>query len=166
MHEERVPIPNEGKDGIGKTAVMTFDSKKCIDWYMQRKAAGSSGDNDYIDPVYEKARLDRERANEVSMRNALKNQEIAEVGLIQDVLQSVAEQIASIFDALESKLKLHTGLEQREIDVLMTEVADARAAISDIQYDFKTPPEADKPVDTDGSISSKDQPADDGGRVG
>jgi len=157
MHEERVPFPNEGKTGAGETNAIAYDTVKCIEWYLQKKAGNfKDGNTEYIDPNYEKARLDKERADQVALQNEIKRQEVIPADVLQDSLEHIAEVIVSRLDSIPSKLAMQTNLNKKEIAVVEEVLADVRSGIASTELTFVSAEMDVERSDQEGVIDSKD----------
>ncbi|TCP06576.1 terminase small subunit [Caldimonas thermodepolymerans] len=94
---------------------------------LREMAAGRMSESGGLDLVQERARLAREQADAVAMKNKIMRKEYAPVSLLSEVLASASQALAAKLEALPMQLKRASrNLSADDIAMLEREVARAR----------------------------------------
>lgn len=92
--------------------------------HLREQAAGRGADGELAS---ERARLAREQADAVAMKNAQARRELAPVGVIEEVLAHVARQIATVLEGVQPQLRRRfPDLSGDQLKLIATELARAR----------------------------------------
>lgn len=92
--------------------------------HLREQAAGRGADGELAS---ERARLAREQADAVAMKNAVARREYAPVGVIEEILAHVARQIAVVMEGLPPRIaRACPELPPAAVNLVATEVARAR----------------------------------------
>lgn len=98
--------------------------------HLREQAAGRGADGELAS---ERARLAREQADAVAMKNAQARRELAPVGVIEEVLAHVGRQIATVLEGIQPKLRRRfPELTADQLQVIASELARARQAAATV----------------------------------
>lgn len=92
--------------------------------HLREQAAGRGADGELAS---ERARLAREQADAVAMKNAQSRREVAPVGIIEEVLAHAARQIATVLEGIQPQLRRRfPDLTGEQLKLIASELARAR----------------------------------------
>lgn len=92
--------------------------------HLREQAAGRGADGELAS---ERARLAREQADAVAMKNAQARRELAPVGIIEEVLAHAARQIATVLEGIQPQLRRRfPDLTGEQLKLIAGELARAR----------------------------------------
>lgn len=92
--------------------------------HLRELAAGRGSDNELAN---ERARLAREQADSVAMKNARERKELAPVEVLEGVLAHTARQIATVLEGIQPKLRRACpDLTSANLQIITAELARAR----------------------------------------
>lgn len=101
--------------------------------HLREQAAGRGADGEL---ATERARLAREQADAVAMRNAERRKELLPVGLLEAVLAQMARKVSVALESLPPKLKRACPeLPPAALQTIATELAVARQATAGLRLD-------------------------------
>lgn len=96
----------------------------------------------------ERARLAREQADRIAMKNAIDRREYAPIAVIEETLADVGRQIAVQLDAIPVQLKReHSALTAEDFELVTREIAKIRNLAAEIRPSFTYVDGDEEPVD-------------------
>ncbi|MCP1290922.1 DNA packaging Nu1 [Chromobacterium haemolyticum] len=114
-----------------------------IDWLqaycanLREQAAGRAAEGNGPSLVQERARLAKEQADLVAMKNARERRELAPVWMLEVVLAGVSRQIAGILEAIPINLKRNSGsITTKDLEYITREITTARNLAASVEFDW------------------------------
>lgn len=117
-----------------------YDLKACNHGYIRYLRASKTGqgsDGEAIDLLDEKARLTREQADQVALKNAHMRGELAPIELVGWTISKACAQMAAILETIPAKLKrAMPSLGAAEMEIIKKEIVKVQNLAADAEIDF------------------------------
>lgn len=121
-------VPIAQHNGHGRATM--YDTEQVIKWLVERRA-GKSGGAVEMEAKDEDLRLTRERADQLSIKNAILRREYMPISVAGVVISKICIQIGGILDTLPLNLKRKVPeLDNTAIELIKREVVKTQNAIA------------------------------------
>lgn len=143
QNRDKDPLPVK-KKGAGR-AGSEYDLQDVIKWHVDEQIrirvgkpiVDDDGETEFIDKDAQQARLYREQADNMALKNAQMRRELAPIGMLQFVLSKAGSQIRAILEAIALKVKKRVpSLSASEIEIIQKEIVRAMNVISRLNIDI------------------------------
>lgn len=131
------PLPIKTDEKRGKSNV--YDANDILKWAIAKelRKVTISGDGVLIDYDVEKARLTKEQADSVAIKNEEARRNLIPRAVLEWALEDVASQIASILDSVRHEIKKRDkSISTRALDIVDASLAKGRNIAVRIKPDY------------------------------